>query len=206
MKDFLKKLIESKKNRITQIRSAVQASSDVNEVRSLTAEAEGLQAELREAEQKLADLEAEEARAAQNPVPANAQHVNGGVVAAAYNMPAADNRDANPLESAEYRSAFMAYVQKGTQIPAELRAGQTISTNETGAAIPLTIMNEVINTIRKRLSDVKGGRFAQKCAPAKVFSIVLSDILGDPLDMIASGPAYPDSTTCEQAIAIAKKV
>ena len=62
-----------------------------------------------------------------------------------------------------------------------------------------------MNTIRKRLSGVKGGRFAQKCAPAHVFSIVLSDILGDPLDMIASGPAYPDSTTCEQAIAIAKK-
>ena len=62
-----------------------------------------------------------------------------------------------------------------------------------------------INTIRKRLSAVKGGRFAQLCAPAKVFSIVLSDILGDPLDMIASGPACPDSTTCAQAIAIAKK-
>jgi len=62
-----------------------------------------------------------------------------------------------------------------------------------------------INTIRKRLSAVKGGRFAQICAPAKVFSIVLSDILGDPLDMIASGPAYPDSSTCEQAIAIAEK-
>ena len=62
-----------------------------------------------------------------------------------------------------------------------------------------------INTIRKRLSAVKGGRFAQLCAPAQVFSIVLSDILGDPLDMIASGPAYPDSSTCEQAIAIAEK-
>jgi len=62
-----------------------------------------------------------------------------------------------------------------------------------------------INTIRKRLSAVKGGRFAQVCAPAHVFSIVLSDILGDPLDMIASGPACPDSATKEQAIAIAKK-
>jgi len=62
-----------------------------------------------------------------------------------------------------------------------------------------------MNTIRKRLSGVKGGRFAQLCAPAKVFSVVLSDILGDPLDMIASGPAYPDSSTCDQAIAIAKK-
>ena len=62
-----------------------------------------------------------------------------------------------------------------------------------------------INTIRKRLSAVKGGRFAQICAPAQVFSIVLSDIIGDPLDMIASGPAYPDSSTCEQAVAIAEK-
>lgn len=62
-----------------------------------------------------------------------------------------------------------------------------------------------INTIRKRISAVKGGKFAQLCAPAHVFSIVLSDILGDPLDMIASGPAYPDSSTCEKALEIAKK-
>ena len=62
-----------------------------------------------------------------------------------------------------------------------------------------------MNTIRKRLSAVKGGRFAQHCAPARVFSIVLSDILGDPLDMIASGPAVPDSSTCAQALAIAEK-
>ncbi len=62
-----------------------------------------------------------------------------------------------------------------------------------------------MNTIRKRLSGVKGGRFAQACAPAQVFSVVLSDILGDPLDMIASGPATPDTSTCEQALAIAEK-
>ena len=62
-----------------------------------------------------------------------------------------------------------------------------------------------MNTIRKRLSGVKGGRFAQCCAPAQVFGIVLSDVLGDPLDMIASGPAAPDSSTCPQALAIAEK-
>ena len=62
-----------------------------------------------------------------------------------------------------------------------------------------------INTIRKRLSGVKGGRFAEACAPAKVYSIVLSDVLGDPLDMIASGPACPDPTTCEQAKGIARR-
>ena len=62
-----------------------------------------------------------------------------------------------------------------------------------------------MNTIRKRLSAVKGGRFARWCAPAKVEAVVLSDILGDPLDMIASGPAAPDSSTCADALAIVKK-
>ena len=62
-----------------------------------------------------------------------------------------------------------------------------------------------INTIRKRLSAVKGGKFAKICAPARVYSIVLSDILGDPLDMIASGPACPDSSTCAQAVRIMEK-
>ncbi|MCR5004685.1 MAG: glycerate kinase [Clostridiales bacterium] len=62
-----------------------------------------------------------------------------------------------------------------------------------------------INTIRKRLSAVKGGRFAQFCQPAKVEAVVLSDILGDPLDMIASGPACADSATAEDAWRIQKK-
>jgi len=62
-----------------------------------------------------------------------------------------------------------------------------------------------INTIRKRLSAVKGGKFAKLCAPARVFSVVLSDIIGDPLDMIASGPAYPDSSTSREALAIVRK-
>ena len=62
-----------------------------------------------------------------------------------------------------------------------------------------------INTIRKRLSGVKGGRFARLCAPARVEAVILSDILGDPPDMIASGPACPDSATAEDAKAIAEK-
>lgn len=62
-----------------------------------------------------------------------------------------------------------------------------------------------MNTVRKRLSHVKGGRFAKLCEPAHVFSVVLSDIIGDPLDMIASGPAYPDSSTAAEAVRIAEK-
>lgn len=62
-----------------------------------------------------------------------------------------------------------------------------------------------INTIRKRLSKVKGGRFAELCQPAKVLSIVLSDVLGDRLDVIASGPAAADTSTTSQAMEIAEK-
>ena len=62
-----------------------------------------------------------------------------------------------------------------------------------------------INKIRKRLSAVKGGRFAQHCAPAHVFAVILSDIVGDPVDMIASGPVSPDSSTCADALAVAEK-
>ena len=62
-----------------------------------------------------------------------------------------------------------------------------------------------INTVRKRLSLVKGGRFALACAPAHVYAVVLSDIIGDPLDMIASGPAYPDTSTCASAQDIVRR-
>lgn len=62
-----------------------------------------------------------------------------------------------------------------------------------------------INCLRKRLSAVKGGKFAKLCEPAHVYNIVLSDILGDPLDMIASGPTYPDSSSAAEALAIVEK-
>ncbi len=61
------------------------------------------------------------------------------------------------------------------------------------------------NTVRKHLSRVKGGRFAKLCAPAQVFAVVLSDVLGDRLDTIASGPAYPDSSTSADALAVVER-
>ena len=62
-----------------------------------------------------------------------------------------------------------------------------------------------INLIRKRLSAVKGGKFAALCAPAKVTSIILSDVLGDKLDAIASGPAYHDESGQDDALRAARK-
>jgi len=62
-----------------------------------------------------------------------------------------------------------------------------------------------INAVRKHLSKVKGGRFAEIVKPAEIFSLVLSDVLGDRLDTIASGPAYPDFTTSKDALRIIQK-
>lgn len=147
MKDFLKKLISDKNAKISEIRSKIDASQSVDEVRSLTAEAEALRAEVREAEAQLAELEASEKRS----VPANAVLVNGDVVSS-HKTP--DTRKSeNVLESVEYRNAFMAYVQSGKSIPTELR-GEANTTAETGAAIPLTIMREIINTVKKKYGNL----------------------------------------------------
>ena len=62
-----------------------------------------------------------------------------------------------------------------------------------------------INTIRKRLSKVKGGRFYQICQPARVYSLILSDVLQDRLDSIGSGPTVQDHSTKEEALAIIDK-
>lgn len=59
-----------------------------------------------------------------------------------------------------------------------------------------------MNTVRKHISKVKGGRFAQAVYPAFIYSLILSDVLGDRLDSIASGPAYPDETTYNDALRV----
>ena len=62
-----------------------------------------------------------------------------------------------------------------------------------------------MNCVRKHLSDIKGGRLALACAPAKVVTLMISDIPGDDPGIIASGPTLPDPTTCEDALAILQK-
>jgi len=62
-----------------------------------------------------------------------------------------------------------------------------------------------INTVRKHISGFKGGWLAKKAYPATVVNLILSDVVGDPLDSIASGPTVPDSTTFQDAIEILKR-
>lgn len=152
MKDLLNKLLEKRQARIAEIKSLVEASTSIDEVRSLTSEASALQDEVRDIESQLAELEVKSAPA---DVPANAQLVNGNVVGSF--RPAAEAReDVEPTGTMEYRQAFKNYIQKGTVIPADVcqRAGIAINTEDTGPAIPVTIMNEVINTVRKRYGNL----------------------------------------------------
>ena len=59
-----------------------------------------------------------------------------------------------------------------------------------------------MNTVRKHLSRIKGGRLATLCAPARMFTLTISDVPGDDPSVIASGPTVPDATTCADALAI----
>ncbi len=84
-----------------------------------------------------------------------------------------------------------------------------ISLNEKQAITELLLksgadINE-LNTVRKHISKVKGGRLAEIAYPAKVISLILSDVIGDRLDVIASGPTAPDKTTYNDSLKVLEK-
>jgi hydroxypyruvate reductase len=68
-----------------------------------------------------------------------------------------------------------------------------------GAAI------DEMNCVRKHLSAIKGGRLAARCAPARVLTLVISDVPGDDPSVIASGPTVPDATTCADALRLLRR-
>ena len=153
-KDVLTKRHTRLLEKRSKLKAQAQASNDVEEVRRLTAQIEDLNDDIADVEEELRSIEEEE-RAAQNQQsgevpPAGAQLVNGQI-RAQYRTASTgegENRDEDPTATMEYRSAFMAYVQKGE------KRGDFISTTETGAAIPVTVMREVINTVRKRYGNL----------------------------------------------------
>lgn len=129
--------------RRTELQGQIEASTDVEEVRSLT---EQLQQVAQDIEQVRGDIDSlphvDGVVTTNTPIPQNARRVGG-----TNNM---DNR--NQENALEYRQAFMAYCQNGTPIPSELRDAN--STADTAAAIPETVMAEVINTVRKRYGNL----------------------------------------------------
>ena len=140
MRELLEKRLAAIAAQINDITARAEASQDAAEVRSMTKQLGELKAEESEIRASLAKAEQMTPPAGATLVNAGAQHFN--------------SKRESSLDSMEYREAFMAYVQRGVAIPAEFRAGNANTTADTGAAIPITVMNEVINTVRKRYGNL----------------------------------------------------
>ena len=154
MKDILKKTIARLQAQIADLNKRADESKSAEEIENLAEEKRSLKAELDEAQAELDKIEKEErAKQTENAVPEGATLVNGNVRGS---FQTAERRDdVDYTETLEYRKAFKKYVQsEGTDMPAELRNGDVTSTADTGAAIPMTVMNEVINTVRKRYGNL----------------------------------------------------
>ena len=152
-KKNLEKRLARLQGKLNDITARVSASTDVNEVRSLSAQAEEIREDIADIQAELAEIAEEESRSASMPVN-TAQEIPADAKLVGRSTPATEEkRENNVLESMEYRKAFMAYVQRGDAIPVEFRQA-AINSNDTGAAIPMTVMNEVINTLRKRYGNL----------------------------------------------------
>lgn len=164
-----KKILEKRLARLQAKRNDLiargQASQDVNEVRSINDQIADLDAEISETNEEIEAIDAAETEAraaAQSTAPVNAD------IVASFSTRAKDAKEDEEdiTASLEYRKAFKAYVQRGVPMPAEFcipsavseamakRNGEAASTASTGAAIPITVMNEVINTVRKRYGNL----------------------------------------------------
>lgn len=162
-KKFLEKKLARLNSKKESLTSRALTSEDANEVRSINTELAEINEEIAEIREEIEAID-EEARQAEMSLesrelpPANAQLINGTVVAS-YGAPgvasqARENTD--PFATMEYRQAFMKYAQTGTPIPADLyqRDGMPANTNTLGATIPTTVLNEFINLIRKRYGNL----------------------------------------------------
>lgn len=158
-KKVLTKRMLKLKNRLQELRARALASDSADEVRSINQQMAEITEDINDIQEELDAIEAEsrgsdpEGEERQQLPPAGAEQVNGNVVGA-FGQRTQQRTDESMLESMEYRQAFRRLMCQGTPIPAELRAGDAISTTDTQAMIPLTIMNEVINTVRKRYGNL----------------------------------------------------
>lgn len=146
MKAILQKKLERLNAKKTALTTRAMNSTDANEVRSINDQLSEVNAEINETTEMIKAIDEERSAT----VPAGATLVNGSVVAG-FSGKAEEKSDVPYTETVEYRTAFMKYVQTGEPI---MRAGEAISTNESGSAIPITVMNDVINTVRKRYGNL----------------------------------------------------
>ena len=113
------------------------------------------------------------------------------------------------LEGLEPRDTVLALISGGgSALLEEPVEGVSLSDMQTLANAMLksgATINQM-NAVRKHLSRVKGGQLARLAAPARLIGLLLSDVVGSPLDVIASGPTVPDTTTFQDAWAILERL
>ena len=112
------------------------------------------------------------------------------------------------VEEADERTLVVCLISGGGSAllvcPAEgIELSDLSSTTEALMACGADIVQ--INALRKHLSAVKGGQLARVAAPAAVLTLILSDVVGDPLDVIASGPTVPDHTSFDDCLGIVER-
>lgn len=156
MKTILQNKLQRLETKRQSLKERALESNDAAEVRSINDQLEDINAEIEETRGMIKSYDE---------VPAGAKLVNGNIEGGKV-VATTQRSEEDPLESKEYRMAFREYALRGTPIPAkfkdavreaiptQLRNGQTESTADMGAAIPMTIMNEIINTVRKRYGNL----------------------------------------------------
>lgn len=135
-------------------------------------------------------------------IPAGHPHPNSGSLAAGASI-------AKLLSETTDRDLVIALISGGgSALLDHLNPGLTLEDLQqiTNALLRSGAPIQDLNCVRKHLSQIKGGGLARMAYPARLVTYILSDVIGDPLDVIASGPTVPDPTTVEEAITILKQI
>lgn len=159
MREFLEKLISAKQKAADELRGKIKAATTADEVRALGETLDAVQNELDSAKRQLEELGGETGSGEITEVPEDAEQRGFNPLA---KFKTEDKRSDDPLDSLEYRQAFMKYVQTGEW---NYRADETLLTSDVGKIIPTTIMNEFLKELKVygqlygkvRKLNVKGG-------------------------------------------------
>ncbi len=178
MRKFLEKLIKAKQTRAAELRELIKNSDSADEVRSLGDTLQTVLEELQDAQMQLDALDREdsdngEGRGADNGSDNNGDEERNGNPMHEFRSRGAFNtrgqqtgaQSDDPTDSLAYRTAFMNFVCRGTPIPAEVRADAQTTTTDASAAIPHTVLNEIVREMktygeiysRVRKLNVQGG-------------------------------------------------
>ncbi len=177
-KQYLQNLINAKNKRAAELRKLIKEATTADEVRSLGDTLQSVLDELQDAQDQLDQLD-DEGRSGdgngsdpeggdpegRSQIPANAEFRGGTPIASYSSVAQRSNKNVDRHDTPEYRTAFMEYVCRGVEIPAELRTDAVTGTTDASAVIPTTLMHEIVqkmdtygniyNAVRKL--NVQGG-------------------------------------------------